>query len=69
MATTTMDNPNATNKVIYWTLGVIAVIALLLFFSMRTFNTTPLDPGVSSGTSGSTTDTGTGTDSSGTDRR
>ncbi len=72
MATTTMENANINRKAVYWVIGIVAAIVLLLMlFSMRTFNSTPLDPGVSTGTGtsgdnnsggtgGSANDTGTG---------
>jgi hypothetical protein len=49
MATTTMNNTRAdnlaANKIFYWTLAIIAAVAVLLFFSMRTpnYSTAPVD--------------------------
>lgn len=73
MATTTMGSPDRVNrdstKILYWTIAALAVIALLIFLSMRTFNTTTLST-PATGTGGYTppppaTDTDTGTSGAG----
>lgn len=79
MATTTMGAPDRVNrdstKILYWTIAALAVIALLIFLSMRTFNSTTLStpttaPGGYSPLAPSETDTGTsGAGGSGSDRR
>jgi hypothetical protein len=46
MATTTMGNQNTVDrdamKILYWTLGALALIAILIVASMRIFNDTRL---------------------------
>lgn len=50
MATTTLGTPNRTtrpvNPLVYWAIGAVVVIALIVFFAMRTNNSTATGTGV-----------------------